>query len=173
MSVSSTRLILAGLLVAKAGDELGKAHRQSDAEKVEDSIGLLETVGKYFFYGSLMYPRMIQRVLGLSGLPALKPAAVGGLRVKMLGPYPALVDGEPSAVVRGVAFDIEGAEQKEKLAQYETECYTTRQVLISVDGEEDKVLGTTFVWNGNPDDLDEGTFDVASWEKRMSRILDR
>lgn len=157
--------------MAEAGDNSVKASHQSDAGQVEDKIGLLETVENYFFYGSLMYPRMIQHVLGLSELPALKAAQVVGLRIKMLGPYPALVDGDPSAVVRGMAFDVEGSEQKEKLAQYETECYTTRNVLISVDGEEDKVLGTTFVWNGNPDDLDEGTFDVASWEKRMSRIL--
>lgn len=76
-------------------------------------------------------------------------------------------------VVRGMAFDIESSEQKEKLAKYETECYKSRQVLISIDGEEGKVQGKAFVWNGNADDLDEGAFDSESWEKRMSRILDR
>jgi hypothetical protein len=106
-------------------------------------------------------------------LPELKPAEVVGLRVKMWGPYPALVEGEPGAVVRGMAYDVEGAEQKENLANYETVCCKTRQVLISIDGVEGKVPGTTFVWNAESDELDEGTFDIESWEKRMRRVLDR
>lgn len=137
---------------------------------MKESNGLSLAKELYFFYGSLMYPRMIQHSLGHSEMLELKPAEVVGLRVKMLGPYPALVDGEPGVVVRGVAYDVEGAGHKEKLANYETECYRTRQVLISTDGEEGQVLCTTFVWNGDPDELDEGMFDV---KKRMSRILNR
>lgn len=86
--------------------------------------------------------------------------------------YPALVNGEPGEVVKGMAYEVEGSEQKEKLAMYETECYRTRKFYINVLGEA-KILGTTFVWNGHADDLDEGGFDVTSWEKRLNRMLDR
>lgn len=48
----------------------------------------------YFFYGSLMFPRMLQHVLDLPELPELKPAHIVGLHMKVWGPYPALVDGE-------------------------------------------------------------------------------
>lgn len=72
-----------------------------------------------------------------------------------------------------MAYEVETPEQKDKLAKYETECYRTMDFYIHVAGEEEPVLGTTFVWNGDADDLDEGVFDVESWEKRMKRILDR
>lgn len=126
----------------------------------------------YFFYGSLMFPEMLQHVLDLPQLPEVKPAEIVGFHMKVWGPYPAVVVGEPGEIVRGMAYEVQTPEHKDKLAKYETECYRTRRVYIDVDGEEEEVLGATFEWNGTEDELDEGTFDAESWKKRMKRILD-
>lgn len=95
---------------------------------------------------------MLQHVLDLPALPELKPAEVVGLHIKMWGPYPALINGEPGEALRGMAYEVEDGEQKYQLARYETECYRTRNFYISVLGEM-KVLGTTFAWNGDPDEF--------------------
>ncbi|KUI58380.1 hypothetical protein VP1G_05674 [Cytospora mali] len=166
------KLMLEKFLAADEDDsDLEEFHRKAGIALAEENARAREAKELYFFYGSLMFPRMLQHVLDLHELPELKPAEVVGLHLKMWGPYPALVNGESGEVVRGMAYEVESGEQKDKLARYETECYRTRKFYISVLGEE-KVLGTTFVWNGDSDGLDEGTFDVKSWEERMSRILD-
>lgn len=153
--------------------ELEEVHRKAHLALDEANARRRKAKELYFFYGSLMFPRMLQHVLDLPELPELKPAHVVGLHLKVWGPYPALVDGEPGEIVKGMAYEVETPEQKDKLAKYETECYRTMDYFIHVSGEGESVLGTTFVWNGAADELDEGIFDVESWEKRMGRILDR
>lgn len=160
------------LAAEEADSDFAEVHRKAGIALAEENARAREAKELYFFYGSLMFPRMLQHVLDLPELPELKPAEVVGLHVKMWGPYPALVNGEPGEVVKGMAYEVEGSEQKEKLARYETECCRTRKFYINVGGEA-RILGTTFVWNGQSDELDEGVFDVTSWEKRMNRILDR
>lgn len=153
--------------------ELEEVHRKAGIALNEEIARRREAKELYFFYGSLMFPRMLQHVLDLPELPKLKPAHIIGFHLKVWGPYPAVVDGKPGEIVKGMAYEVETPEQKDKLAKYETECYRTMDVFIQVSGEEESVLGTTFVWNGDADELDEGAFDVESWEKRMVRILDR
>lgn len=165
-------LMLQKFLAADDYSEFAEFHRKAGIALAEDNAREHEAKELYFFYGSLMFPRMLQHVLDLPELPELKPAEIVGLHMKVWGPYPALVNGESGEVVKGMAYEVEGGEQKEKLARYETECYRTRPIYINLYGEE-KILGTTFVWNGDADELDEGVFDVTSWEKRMNRMLDR
>ncbi|KAH8763225.1 hypothetical protein F5883DRAFT_560162 [Diaporthe sp. PMI_573] len=166
-------LMLQKFLAAEEADsDFAEFHRKAGIAVAEENARAHEAKELYFFYGSLMFPRMLQHVLDLPELPELKPAEVVGLHMKMWGPYPALVNGESGEVVKGIAYEVEGGEQKEKLARYETECYRTRKFYINVLGEG-KILGTTFVWNGHANELDEGVFDVTSWEKRMNRMLDR
>lgn len=153
--------------------ELEEVHRKAGIAIREGYARRREAKELYFFYGSLMFPRMLQHVLDLPELPELKPAHIVGLHLKVWGPYPALVEGEPGEIVKGMAYEVQTPEQKDKLAKYETECYQTMDYFIRVSGEEESVLGTTFVWNGDADELDEGVFDVESWEKRMGRTLDR
>jgi gamma-glutamylcyclotransferase (GGCT)/AIG2-like uncharacterized protein YtfP len=160
------------LAAEEADSDFAEFHRKAGIAVAEENARAHEAKELYFFYGSLMFPRMLQHVLDLPELPELKPAEVVGLHMKMWGPYPALVNGESGEVVKGIAYEVEGGEQKEKLARYETECYRTRKFYINVLGEG-KILGTTFVWNGHANELDEGVFDVTSWEKRMNRMLDR
>ncbi|CAN8104773.1 unnamed protein product [Discula destructiva] len=154
-------------------DELLEIHEKADLVLAEATTQAREVKELYFFYGSLMFPRMLQHVLDLPELPEMKPAEVVGLHMKVWAPYPALVEDEPGEIVQGMAYEVAGPEQKDKLARYEIECYRTRKFHIRVAGEEESVLGSTFVWSGSADDLDEGAFDVESGEKRMKRILDR
>ncbi|KIM73859.1 hypothetical protein PILCRDRAFT_14928 [Piloderma croceum F 1598] len=100
----------------------------------------------YFFYGSLMDPGQLARVLGLRQYQAVtRPASITGYSCKMWGPYPALV--------------------ATRLAEYETEAYEEHDCIIRfVDGEE--ASGMTFVWRGDADDQDlrEGNFNLREWQ---------
>ncbi|CAG7915908.1 unnamed protein product [Penicillium olsonii] len=49
-----------------------------------------------FFYGTLMDPDTLCKVLGLSRPPPLmRPARIIGYQIKLWGPYPALLDDKP------------------------------------------------------------------------------
>jgi hypothetical protein len=57
------------------------------------------------------------------------------------------------------------------LAAYETRNYTAEPCLMHyIDGKEPvQDLGYTFMFGGNCSDLDEGTFDLKLWLRRMGR----
>jgi hypothetical protein len=86
----------------------------------------------------------------------------------MWGPYPALLDGPPGNVVKGMGYEVEGGEDKDKLAAYETTIYREQKCLIQF--REDTVIGTTFMWAGDMDELKEGSFDLKDWQ--MARVLE-
>lgn len=124
----------------------------------------------YFFYGSLMDPRQLQRVLGLRERPRdLRPAKIKGHLTRMWGPYPVLLGGPPENVVKGVACEIERGEHKDKLALYETANYRERNCIIQFSTEE-VVVGTTFEWAGDERELRDGSFDLRDWQ--MAHLLD-
>ena len=54
---------------------------------------------QYFFYGSLMDPATLAKVLGLKYRPELHPAHIIGYHCMLWGPYPALLDGPPDNIV--------------------------------------------------------------------------
>lgn len=123
----------------------------------------------YFFYGSLMDPKQLQRVLGLKETPRnLQPAKIIGYHIRMRVPYPVLLDGPPGNVVKGIGYEIEGGKNKDKLAAYETAVYREHKCLIQF-GEE-SVIGTTFKWAGDVGELKEGSFDLKDWQ--MARLLE-
>lgn len=123
----------------------------------------------YFFYGSLMDPKQLQRVLSVKETPRdLQPAEIIGYHIRMWGPYPVLLDGPPGNVVKGIAYEIEGGENKDKMAAYETANYSENKCLIQF-GEE-AIIGTTFKWAGDVGELKEGSFDLKDWQ--MTRLLE-
>ena len=72
-----------------------------------------------FFYGSLMDPEILQAVLGLPEIPAVRCGSITGSSVKTRGIYPALVrdkNGKVSGTLWGVASEV----QFLRLAEYET-----------------------------------------------------
>lgn len=124
----------------------------------------------YFFYGSLTDPTQLQRVLGLTERPRdLKPAEIVGYHIKMWGPYPALLDGPPRNVVKGMAYEVEGWGNKDKLAHYETNNYKEHRCIIRLQGGG-RISGTTFEWSEDVDDLKDGSFDLNDWQ--MAHLLD-
>lgn len=124
----------------------------------------------YFFYGSLMDPKQLQQVLGRREPPRdLRPAEIIGYNIRMWGPYPVLLDGPPGNVVKGVAYEIEGGEYKDKLARYETANYREHNCMIQFSAEE-SVIGITFQWAGDESDLRDGSFDLKDWQ--IMHLLD-
>ncbi|KAJ5112248.1 hypothetical protein N7532_000293 [Penicillium argentinense] len=130
-----------------------------------------------FFYGTLMDPDILSRVLKSSKKPPIMHRArVMGYQVKLWGLYPALLDGESLNPVDGMAYELRSQTQLDRLATYETEQYRLQACLIDLlsdDGVGKTIEGVTFVWNGEQDELKEGTFNLKQWKKEEQlRALD-
>ncbi|KAJ5632405.1 hypothetical protein N7490_008744 [Penicillium lividum] len=103
-------------------------------------------------------------------------ARVIGYDIKLWGPYPALIDGEPLQPVDGMVFEILSKTQLDRLESYETDNYQLQPCLIDILNHDNSVLstvdGVTFMWNGEEDELQEGTFDLKQWkkEKRLREL---
>jgi gamma-glutamylcyclotransferase (GGCT)/AIG2-like uncharacterized protein YtfP len=125
----------------------------------------------YFFYGTLMDPKTLARVLKLRHSPELVPARITGYSCKLWGPYPALVDGPCGNNVHGMAYMVQSPAEQQHLEIYETHHYKDRACMIKLkDGKngEKVVLGRTFVWNEDKSKLKEGIFDLQDWQKKNS-----
>jgi gamma-glutamylcyclotransferase (GGCT)/AIG2-like uncharacterized protein YtfP len=120
----------------------------------------------YFFYGSLMDPGQLTRVLGLKERPVTHPASIAGYSCKMWGPYPALTDGPPDAIVHGVAFEVKVQQVATRLAEYETDAYEEHDCIIRFDNGE-TVSGVTFKWCADDLDLREGIFNLREWQSEQ------
>lgn len=168
---STPSLMQRKFMAAEAAEEESKADWNRRAAAIQEGMKEeRERKELYFFYGSLMDPTQLQRVLGLKDRPrSLVPAEIVGYHVRMWGPYPALIDGPPGGVVKGMAYEVGGEEGKNKLAHYETDNYTEHRCTIRLEGGA-QVSGTTFEWAGDTDDLKEGSFDLKDWQ--MTHLLD-
>ena len=130
-----------------------------------------------FFYGTLMDPDTLSKVLGSSKpLPMMRPARIIGYEIKLWGPYPALLD-KPLNPVDGIVCGLLSPTQLDRLAAYETDKYHLQACLIDVlnhDGSTQKTIeGVSFMWNGRQNELREGTFDLKQWRKeKQLRELD-
>lgn len=56
---------------------------------------------------------------------------------------------------RGMVYEVEGSEMKDRLAAYETERYREQMCEIYVDGANKTITGKTFVWTRDSMDLRE------------------
>ena len=83
----------------------------------------------------------------------------------MWGPYPALTDGPPDAIVQGVAFEVKSQQVATRLAEYETDAYVEHDCTIRLENG-DTLSGATFKWRDGPDDPDlrEGSFNLREWQ---------
>ena len=123
-----------------------------------------------FFYGTLMDPSVLAKVLKLRDPPTLVPANIVGYKCKRWGQYPALGDDLNGSVVEGKAYLVQTLTQRKRLEAYETDHYKIAPCLIKMqDGEE--VVGNTFVWAGDEAELKEGDFDLKDWQ--MNRMETR
>lgn len=119
----------------------------------------------YFFYGTLMDTKHLAKVLQLPNRPQPHPAKIVGYACKLWGPYPALVDKTPGAIVYGVAYEVQSSEDAERLQFYETDNYSPNACLIKFkDGSE--VIGKVFKWVGDKSLLKDGNFDLKDWQMK-------
>lgn len=116
-----------------------------------------------------MDSKVLRRALQLGERPVLTPAMIVGYKIKMWGPYPALLGGDESDVVRGMAYGVERSTGRDRLQAYKTNRYRTE--LCSIHTEDKRRLGgSTFVWDSDVSELKDGTFDLEDWATR--HVLD-
>lgn len=119
----------------------------------------------YFFYGTLMDPSTLARVLQLPARPQLYPAKIVGYSCKLWGPYPAVMDGPTGAIVHGMAYEVQSSEEADRLQVYETDNYVPRGCMIKLqDGRN--IGGKIFKWRADKALLKEGSFDLKDWQMR-------
>lgn len=119
----------------------------------------------YFFYGTLMDPSTLARVLQLPSRPQLYPAKIVGFSCKLWGPYPAVVDGPTGAIVHGMAYEVQSVEEADRLQAYETDNYAPMGCMIKLqDGR--KVGGKVFKWMADKALLRGGSYDLKDWQMR-------
>ncbi|KAJ9396373.1 hypothetical protein DTO282F9_6671 [Paecilomyces variotii] len=123
----------------------------------------------YFFYGTLMDPATLMKVLDLSEEPTLLPTKVAGYYIKLWGKYPALLDGKPGNWVYGMAYEVQSQEHLDRLVAYETDKYRIESCgIYPADSDEnstDILFGQTFLWDGKPEELSEGEFSLETWKR--------
>lgn len=159
------------LMVRKFLNYDAAAHAAKDAEDAALASAPFER-GYCSFYGSLMDPETLSRVLNLATPDSLKMrrARVLGYQIKLWGPYPALVDGEPNQSVYGVMCEISSEAHMDRLAAYETDKYSLEYCFIELLNDENgsvekTVSGVSFMWDGEEGELRPGTFDLREWKK--------
>ncbi|RVD83684.1 uncharacterized protein DFL_005463 [Arthrobotrys flagrans] len=126
----------------------------------------------FFFYGTLTIPEVLRRILGLNEPPILLNATTRLFKLKLWGPYPALVapsaeeDPKNRVPVPGVACTIETEEQLNRLVAYEGENYTISETLVELHDTRNAngTYAKTFIWKGYPEELTDGFFDVAAFK---------
>ncbi|CAG7937610.1 unnamed protein product [Penicillium nalgiovense] len=128
-----------------------------------------------FFYGTLMDPPTLARILQLPEPPTMRPAKVVGYHIKLWGPYPALLTGPPLHPVDGLAYKVQSQEQLNRLSAYETSKYRIKACMIKFPsengGEEERVRGIVFIWNGESEELREGSFTVEKWLDQRKKYI--
>lgn len=113
------------------------ADNAADSTKASKTRGLTFRKGYYIFYGTLMDPLLLSKVLQISGSPKMRPAMVVGYHTKLCGQYPALSGGLPLHTVHGVAYEVQSQEQLDRLVIYMTATYNTVPCLIQfLDGDQ-------------------------------------
>ncbi|KAL0574382.1 hypothetical protein V5O48_007583 [Marasmius crinis-equi] len=118
-----------------------------------------------FFYGTLKLPHILKDVARLDATPTLRDGTIRGYKVKMWGPYPALVKAtdEEEVVTPGRAWMLHEDRHLQRLIFYETKNYRLEEVGVYLDDASTPVSGYTFVFNGHDRDLVDGVFDPAGF----------
>ena len=115
-----------------------------------------------------MDPEVLQAVLGLPEIPAVKCGSITGFSVKMWGIYPALVQDENGKVSRTL-WGVTSKAQFLRLAEYETSVYIWCECDVELNNGGTLHNCWTFCWAGDPDseDLEDGSFDLKRYQKHF------
>lgn len=132
--------------------------------------------GCYFFYGGLMDPSTLAKVLQVAEAPWLRPAHMMGYEMRLWEPYPALIDGPTGHAVEGVACEILTQTHVDRLIAYETEKYFIYLCVIALldvgVGRKEIVDGNVFKWEEKLEELQEGEFSLKKYlrQKKMAAM---
>ncbi|KAI0097607.1 hypothetical protein GGR51DRAFT_577906 [Nemania sp. FL0031] len=143
----------------------------------------------FFFYGSLQDRSMLRQVVGIpdrglfnrlyypeddapDNTIYIQNASITGWKVRMWGPYPALVPAD-DGTARGLAWLCEKPEYVPRLASYESDAYRMAYCDISVpaaDGNGVEILrnARTFVTALDDNELEDGEFNLDEYRQMMS-----
>lgn len=138
----------------------------NEAGKLEEPF-----IEGYFFYGPLMDPATLAKVLQLSEPPKLRPARAMSHETKLWGKYPALVRKmKKFHAVDGVACEILSREHWNRLVDYVPDPpYHLAPILIDfLDTGEKSVGGEAFFYEGDPGELRDGSFSLESWLRKRN-----
>ncbi|KAL1850238.1 hypothetical protein Plec18167_007343 [Paecilomyces lecythidis] len=163
-------------LIAAEKEAAGKEAKDTEPTPCDPAMDYIPFRKEYyFFYGTLMDPATLMKVLDLSEEPTLLPTKVMGYYIKLWGKYPALLDGMPGNWVYGMAYEVQSQEHLDRLIAYETEKYAIESCGIwPVDSDgsaRDVIGGETFLWNGKPEELSEGEFSLEEWKREENEAL--
>nr|POF02207.1 hypothetical protein CFP56_65472 [Quercus suber] len=115
----------------------------------------------YFFYGTLLKPEVLRRILDLPAEPSYRPAHIVGYSLSKWGQYLTLIDGPQGNEVEGAAYLVESEDHVAKLAYYETNAYESAPCNIYFHDEITPGVGFghTFQYAGDAEALKAGKFD--------------
>ena len=120
----------------------------------------------WFFYGSLMDPDVLQRILDLPERPLFQRGKLLGFKIKMWGIYPAAVPSSSDNRIEGMVYALESQEHLKRLEAYETTAYTWCNCTLEMEDGSVVKDGRTFCWAGdeNSRELQEGEFDFIRFQ---------
>ncbi|KAF7117748.1 hypothetical protein CNMCM5793_006928 [Aspergillus hiratsukae] len=155
--------ILGSIMAQKFYDYI---ENPDDFEYLEKPLRFEETW--FFFYGTLMDPKTLARVLSSKNLTELRPATIHGYKTMLWGKYPALVDASSQDMVRGVVCKIKSEEEVNRLEAYETHMYYRSGFIARLD-DDSEIWGEMFIWGGDPSHLREGSFNLQDWLRKQEQ----
>ena len=119
----------------------------------------------FFFYGSLMDPTTLAKVLHLKEPLSLRTAKIEGPPRRLWGPRRAFPAGPRETIVEGAVFEAQSPEQVKLLLDYGTDRYERVGCRNRLADDESVVMATTFLWRAKygGDELKGGDFDLEAF----------
>jgi gamma-glutamylcyclotransferase (GGCT)/AIG2-like uncharacterized protein YtfP len=103
-----------------------------------------------FFYGTLMDPQTLQKVLGLPHEPIMLAAMIAGYKRMQFGHNAVLLPTLDDNVVQGYVYEIQVEDHYKRLDHYEGRHWRPVKCDINIAGSVEGVAGRVFIW-GLPD----------------------
>ncbi|TGJ78933.1 hypothetical protein E0Z10_g9833 [Xylaria hypoxylon] len=162
-------------------DEEGEGKGKDKDDNVVPASELTVTTFEpfyFFFYGSLQAREVLQSICEIPDSTSeskekdpiiLREGASIQGKLKMWGPYPALLPAAVNSSVQGVAWLCEKPEYVARLCTYETSAYRMGYCDISIfsasgDAVEEVLRNSrTFVSTLVDDELEDGTFNITEY----------
>lgn len=114
---------------------------------------------------------MIPQGIENPGRTNITACYITSYKMKMWGSYPTLVprvENDTAEPFPGFAYKVQTRAHVNQLTYYETENYVAKAIditLLVYMGEEASIIrGQAFIWNGYPEELKGGKFDIKDYQ---------